>query len=59
MRIEPEDESGKWRVVEDDGTLLAGGLTNAQAWRWFDRHETQAVSDENRRRRISSAVAER
>ncbi|NIA67601.1 hypothetical protein HBA54_03260 [Pelagibius litoralis] len=58
MKIE-RDGNGAWKVVDDSGATMAGNLTNAQAWRWFDQHDTHAADDENRRRRISTAVAER
>lgn len=31
--------------VQDDGLLIASGFrTNAEAWRWIDRHQGEPVS---------------
>jgi hypothetical protein len=34
---------GKWQVVEGE-LVLHEGSTNAEAWRWLDRHEGSPVS---------------
>jgi hypothetical protein len=31
------DEDGSWRVIEDDGTVIASGLSNAAALREYER----------------------
>jgi hypothetical protein len=37
------EENGGWLVILPDGTRLAF-TTNAEAWRWIDRHEGETIS---------------
>jgi hypothetical protein len=36
--------NGTWRVVSDDGRVLASGLSHADAWRYVDRHDSAAIA---------------
>jgi hypothetical protein len=40
------ESNGKWFVVDAlPGSILAGPFkTNADAWRWIDRHEGEPIS---------------
>ena len=54
------NERDTFDVVEDDGeTVRSGFITQADAWAWIDRQEQDALADEERRRRIQTAFAER
>jgi hypothetical protein len=52
------ERDGEWLVVEGD-TVLARCATQADAWHWLDVHSDDALADEDRRRRIQTAFAER
>jgi hypothetical protein len=43
MQIRQEAD-GAWSVVAQTGEVLASGLTNAEAWRFFDRAEREPIS---------------
>lgn len=47
-------EDGTWEIVDDDGGVIQGGFrTNAEAWKYFDRHDRREVAAENVRRSVS------
>ncbi len=37
-------EDGTWAVTTAAGVVLAGGMTNEQAWRWHDRASHEPTS---------------
>jgi hypothetical protein len=40
-----DDSTSRWRVVDDDGTIVEDGFaTNAQALRWADDHTRNALA---------------
>jgi len=41
---------GRWQVENGKGDVIAGPFaTNAEAWRWVDRSEGEAVSPQERK----------
>ena len=49
---------GKWWVVSGKDDVAGPFATNAEAFRWFDRNDAKAITDENRRLRIASSFAD-
>jgi hypothetical protein len=43
MRVTRADD-GTWAVMTAAGVVLAGGVTNEQAWRWHDRANHEPTS---------------
>lgn len=39
-----QSEDGKWQVVGNDGTVIASGLSNCEAWRIVDRISREPIS---------------
>lgn len=59
MKVE-QRRDGTFAVIAVDGRELKSNLSsNAQAWRWIDQNDEEAVEDDNRRRRISVAFQSR
>jgi hypothetical protein len=48
MRI-IQHSDGTWEVVNALGETLSVHITNEDAWRWLDRHATQAMSPAQKR----------
>lgn len=42
------DGKNKFRVIANDGTILAEDLSNSDAWRFVDRHEGEPINHAQR-----------
>jgi hypothetical protein len=42
--IPKQDGKGLWQVVDNNGDVLAAGLSNAQAWRAIDKLQSEPTS---------------
>lgn len=52
-----EDAKGRWVVMDGDRHLAGPFDTNADAWRWIDSQDPEAIAHEEQRDRISKAIA--
>jgi hypothetical protein len=51
MKVE-QCTGGTWRVLDLDGEVIAAGVTNATAWLIVDRHDDEAIEDEETHLRV-------
>lgn len=50
MKVIRSEQSDQWAVADDGGNVLVDGLqTNAEGWRWIDRHEGDPLSPAQKR----------
>ncbi len=49
--------AGQWNITDYSGAVIAGPFrSNAEAWRWLDRCDPNAVADDEQRKRIGAAI---
>jgi hypothetical protein len=39
-----QNAAGAWDVIDNNGEVVATLATNADAWRWLDRHEVHPLN---------------
>jgi hypothetical protein len=55
MRIEQRTD-GKFVVISLSGDVMQVFRSNAEAWRWVDRHDDNTGPDQDRHERISHSI---
>lgn len=48
MKVE-QNENGLWNILDDDGSVINSFKTNAEAWRWLEKHELDPIWVSGRR----------
>ena len=55
MKID-EQPDGTFAVISPEGIVLQVLQSNAEAWRWADRHHDDAIRDHGRHDHISHSI---